>query len=96
MVGDIVGRWGNVLDFCDAYKRGGRGDDMGRAKDEADAADEVAEALRRDGAGWRGGGSDAQAAAAGEASRPAAAAEKMREMLAELLALYGKYATEAK
>jgi hypothetical protein len=69
---------------------------MGRAKDAADAADEVAEALRRDGAGWRGGGSDAQAAAAGEASRPAAAAEKMREMLAELLALYGKYATEAK
>jgi hypothetical protein len=67
---------------------------MGRAKDEADAADEVAEALRRDGAGWRGGGAG-DAAVAGEASRPEAAAEKMREMLAELLALCGKYAKEA-
>jgi hypothetical protein len=46
---------------------------------------------------WFGGAETQAAAAVAGPSRPTpTAAEKMREMLAELLALYGKYATEAK
>ncbi len=102
-----MGRWGSEAGEAggvgigwDAYKRGGRGEDMARPADAGDAADEVAEKLRRDGAGRQrragGGKEERDAQAAGEASRAKkTAGDKMREMLAELLALYGKYAKEA-
>jgi hypothetical protein len=59
----------------------------------ADGVDRIGEYVDR----WFGGDGVQPVAAPSSPSRPTpSAADKMRDMLAELLALYGKYAKEAK